>query len=503
MTSDRIISRNSGVLLHPTSLPGPFGIGDLGPAAERWIATLARAEQTWWQMLPVGQTGYGDSPYQSPSTFAGNLNLISPERLFDEHLASQQTLSECEMPGGPVFYEEVMPRKRYLIRRAWERFRAGDAGHLRSEFDSFRVENAWWLYEFAVFDEIKDSFGSEAWWRWPESLALHDEKALKAASANLAEAIDIHQFGQFLFFQQWKQLREHSGKAGIRLIGDLPIYVALDSVDLWGHTEHFLLDERRMPTVVGGVPPDYFSATGQLWGNPIYDWDALRKTGYSWWIQRMKAALQLFDLIRLDHFRGIEAYWAVPSGDTTSEHGQWVPGPRAELLETLRNALGGLPIIAEDLGFITPQVDALRQEFGLPGMRILQFAFGGAVEQRFLPHRFEANLVVYTGTHDNDTTHGWYEKLTAAERENYHRYAPDANDNPVQTLIRLAWSSVAGVAVVPLQDLLGLDSEARMNTPGTATGNWRWRMSDAQGEQQDWERWLAELTETYERTAAG
>jgi 4-alpha-glucanotransferase len=499
MTSDRIISRHSGILLHPTSLPGPFGIGDLGPTAEHWIDTLARAEQTWWQMLPVGQTGYGDSPYQSPSTFAGNLNLISPERLAEEQLASQQTLSECEMPGGPVYFEEVVPRKRNLIRRAWERFRAGEAGHLRAGFDSFRTENQWWLEEFSIFAAIKDSFGGEAWWRWPQPLAFHDANELKTLSAKLAEEIEIHQFGQFLFFQQWKQLREHASKAGVRLIGDLPIYVALDSVEVWAHPELFLLDERRAPTVVGGVPPDYFSATGQLWGNPIYNWEALRKTGYSWWIQRLKAALQLFDLIRLDHFRGIEAYWAVPGGDVTSENGQWMPGPRAELLQALRDALGGLPIIAEDLGFITLQVDALRQEFGLPGMRILQFAFGGAVEQRFLPHRFDSNLVIYTGTHDNDTTRGWYEKLTPAEHENYHRYIPDAKHDPVRALIRLAWSSVGEIALVPLQDLLGLGSEARMNTPGTATGNWRWRMGDPPANNEGWVGWLAELTETYER----
>jgi 4-alpha-glucanotransferase len=452
-------------------------------------------------MLPVGQTGYGDSPYQSPSTFAGNLNLISPERLFQERLASQQTVSECEMPAGPVFFEEVGPRKRTLICRAWDRFQAGDANHLQSAFESFRAENAWWLEEFAVFASIKDSFGGEAWWLWPEPLAFHDAKELKAKSVKLAEEIDIHQFGQFLFFHQWRQLREHAQTAGIRLVGDLPIYVALDSVDVWAHPELFLLNERRMPKVVGGVPPDYFSATGQLWGNPIYDWEAMGKTGYSWWIQRLTAALRLFDLVRLDHFRGIEAYWAVPGEDQTSKHGQWVPGPRAELLEALRKALGGLPIIAEDLGFITPQVDALRQEFELPGMRILQFAFGGAVEPRFLPHRFDSNLIVYTGTHDNDTTRGWYEKLTAAERENYHRYVPHAKDDPVRALVRLAWSSVAKVAVVPLQDLLGLGSDARMNIPGTATGNWRWRMSDGDLKDVDWVRWLAELTETFERKA--
>ncbi|HLW64965.1 MAG TPA: 4-alpha-glucanotransferase, partial [Gemmataceae bacterium] len=318
MTSDRIIFRSSGVLLHPTSLPGPFGIGDLGPACMGWIEKVARAEQTWWQMLPVGPTGYGDSPYQSPSTFAGNLNLISPERLTEQDLASNQTVSECELPDGPVIYDEVVPRKRNLVRRAWERFRAGEARSLQSEYDSFRADNAWWLDEFALFAAIKDSFQGEAWWQWPEPLAFHDEKKLRDKAANLAEEIEIHRFGQFLFFHQWQQMREHARKAGVQLIGDLPIYVALDSVEVWAQPELFLLNERRMPMVVGGVPPDYFSATGQLWGNPIYDWDRLKKTGFSWWIERLKAALRLFDLVRLDHFRGIEAYWAVPGGDVTS-----------------------------------------------------------------------------------------------------------------------------------------------------------------------------------------
>jgi 4-alpha-glucanotransferase len=499
MTSDRIDARTSGILLHPTCLPGPFGIGDLGPMADAWINLLAQAGQTWWQMLPVGPTGYGDSPYQSPSTFAGNLNLISPERLAEERLIGHLAACECELPNGGVLYSEVVPRKRALVRRAWDHFQAGEARHLRAEFESFRAESAWWLEEFALFAAIKDSFGGEAWWNWPQRLAFHDAAELKAVAAKLAEEIEIHQFGQFLFFQQWNRLREHAKEAGIGLIGDLPIYVAHDSADVWAHPEFFVLDEHREPIVVGGVPPDYFSSTGQLWGNPIYNWEAHQRTGYSWWVQRLKAFLRLFDLVRLDHFRGIEAYWAVPGADTTSEHGKWLPGPRADLLETLQTALGGLPIIAEDLGFITPEVDALRQEFGLPGMRILQFAFGGAVEPRFLPHRFDSNLLVYTGTHDNDTTKGWYEKLTAAERNNYHRYVPDAKAQPVRALIRLAWSSVAKIAVVPLQDLLGLGSEARMNTPGTATGNWRWRLESDLAADSDWTAWLADLGEIYER----
>jgi 4-alpha-glucanotransferase len=491
--------RTSGVLLHPTSLPGPTGIGDLGPQAHAWVDTLARARQSWWQMLPVGPTGYGDSPYQSPSTFAGNPNLLSPERLADDGLCNLKDLTEQIWADGSVNYDQVVPHKQQLVRWAWERFRAGDGQHLRPMLDAFRSQSAWWLDDYALFAAIKDSLNGIAWWQWPRSLAFRDHDSLKAIAERLADEIDAHRFGQFLFFHQWGQLREHAQQSGIQLIGDLPVYVAQDSADVWARPEFFLLNEERQPVVVAGVPPDYFSATGQLWGNPIYDWDALKKTGYSWWVARLQAALNLFDLVRIDHFRGLEAYWAIPAGDTTAEHGRWVAGPGEHLLEALRTAVGGLPIIAEDLGFITPQVDALREQFALPGMRILQFAFGGAVEARFLPHRFGRNLVVYTGTHDNDTTRGWYEKLTDAERNCFHHYAPDAAAHPVGALVRLAWASVANLAVVPLQDLLGFGSDARVNKPGTATGNWCWRVSPQELLTDDWAGWLADLGRIYER----
>jgi len=502
MASDRLDRRTSGVLLHPTSLPGPFGIGDLGPHAHSWIDTLAKAGQRWWQMLPVGPTGYGDSPYQSPSTFAGNPNLLSPEQLAEDGLCSPTNAAEVAWPDAFVNYELVIPNKRQLLHRAWKLFQAGHANHLQLLFASFRKETEWWLDDYALFAAIKDSLDEVAWWHWPKPLAFRDPAALNASAVKLADEIDAHRFGQFLFFHQWGRLREHARKAGIQLIGDLPVYVALDSTDVWARPELFLLDRDKQPVVVSGVPPDYFCATGQLWGNPIYDWDALKRTGYSWWVDRLRAALKLFDLVRIDHFRGLEAYWAVPAGDSTAERGTWSPGPRGDLLDAMRKAIGSLPIIAEDLGFITADVDALREEFHLPGMRILQFAFGGAVEPRFLPHRFDENLVVYTGTHDNDTTRGWYEKLTDAERSDFHKYAPDAAAHPVGALIRLAWASVADLAIVPLQDLLGQGSEARINKPGTKTGNWRWRASSQDLAKSDWIDWLAELNRTYERNAA-
>ncbi|MDB5310342.1 MAG: 4-alpha-glucanotransferase [Gemmataceae bacterium] len=494
-------SRSSGILLHPTSLPGPFGIGDLGPQAHVWVDTMARAGQAWWQVLPVGPTGYGDSPYQSPSTFAGNLNLISPELLAADGLAAQGDLDGCLLvSGGPVHYADVISRKRRLVRRAWERFRAGEGPEsVRAEFARFRAEEAAWLDEFALFMAIKDEHGGRAWWEWPAPLAAHDDRAVRAAAGQLADEIDAHRFGQFLFFRQWSSLRAHAHANGVRIIGDLPIYVAADSADVWGRPDLFLLDADRRPRFVAGVPPDYFSATGQLWGNPIYDWDAHRADGFRWWVDRVRAALRLFDLIRLDHFRGIEGFWAVRFGAPTAVEGEWLPGPGAALLAALRDALGDVPIIAEDLGVITPEVDALREQFGLPGMGILQFAFGGAVEPRFLPHRFTRDVVVYTGTHDNDTTAGWAAKLTADERRSYARYAPTSTEDPVGTLIRLGWASGADLVLAPLQDFLGLGSEARMNIPGTTTGNWVWRVDDRALSNPIWSNSLREFTDVYER----
>ncbi|MCS6865165.1 MAG: 4-alpha-glucanotransferase [Gemmataceae bacterium] len=499
MSSPTPIARSSGILLHLTSLPGPFGIGDLGPGARQWLDSLAAARQRWWQVLPVVPTGYGDSPYQSPSTFAGNLNFLSPEVLAAEGLVSATDVTACELPAGPIHYAAVIAAKKQLLALAYARFRAGAAAALRVPFQSFCDQEAAWLNDYALFVAIKDHMGGRPWWQWPQSLAQRDPDALRTIREKLAEAIETYRFGQFLFFRQWTQLRAEAHQRGIRLLGDIPIYVADDSADVWAHPELFLLDENRRPLFVAGVPPDYFSRTGQLWGNPVYDWNAHRRTVYRWWVARLQATLRWVDLVRIDHFRGIEAYWAVPAGDATAENGRWVPGPREELLEALRTALGQLPVVAEDLGFITPEVDELRERFHLPGMRVLQFAFGGEVEARFLPHRYSRNLLVTTGTHDNDTTRGWFEKLTAEERGAYEAYVPEATRDPVWALIRTGWASVADVAVAPLQDVLELGSEARLNTPGVASGNWVWRASEAQITDRTWIDRLAEYTQVYER----
>ncbi|QDU19375.1 4-alpha-glucanotransferase [Urbifossiella limnaea] len=483
-----VTTRSAGVLLHPTSLPGPFGVGDLGPAAHRWVELLARAGLAWWQVLPVGPTGYADSPYQSPSTFAGNLNLLSPEALAADGLASAADVCACELPAdGPVVFADVIPRKRQLVRAAWERFEAGDGRPaLHAAFDAFTAAEADWLDDYAVFAAIKDAHGGAPWWEW-------------RSNDYTADGVAVHRFGQFLFARQWSALRRHAAGLGVKLIGDLPIYVAHDSADVWANPQLFRLDATHTPTHVAGVPPDYFAATGQLWGNPLYAWDRHRADGFAWWAKRVRGILKHVDLIRLDHFRGLEAYWAVPFGDPTAEHGTWQLAPGQELLAALKAQLGTLPIIAEDLGFITPEVHALRTGFGLPGMRILQFAFGGAVEPRFRPHRFTPDAVAYTGTHDNDTTAGWYARLTSAERADFARYAAGAED-PVRALLRLAWASVAELAVCPLQDLLGLGSEARMNTPGTTIGNWTWRAPAAALAAPDWLDFLREVTATYERS---
>lgn len=490
--------RTAGVLLHPTSLPGPFGVGDLGPAARWWVDALARAGQVWWQVLPLNPTGAGNSPYQAFSAFAGNPLLISPDDLFADGLVARADLAPPGLPTRHVDYGRAAYFKSGLIARAWETFRAGAVPVLRSAFEEFRTTQATWLNDFSLFMAIKDERPEGSWTDWREELVSRQPAALDRARNALADAIGRHQFGQFLFFRQLAALRSYATNRGIRLIGDLPIFISGDSSDVWANPNLFRLDAHRRPTVVAGVPPDYFSVTGQRWGNPHYDWDAMRRDGFAWWVARLRATLAQVDLVRLDHFRGFEAYWEIPASCPTAVEGRWVPGPGSELLTALRDGLGGLPLIAEDLGVITPPVDALRENFGLPGMRVLQFAFGGAVEERFLPHAFDQNTVVYTGTHDNDTTRGWYDALTPIEVANFQRYAPDAITDPVGALLRLAWASVATTAVAPLQDVLGLGPEHRMNVPGTPAGNWEWRFTQDMLTGEQFDR-LGEWTETYGR----
>jgi len=494
--------RAAGVLLHPSSLPGPYGIGDLGPAAFAWVDALEAAGQGWWQVLPLGPTGYGDSPYQCFSAFAGNPNLLSPDELVEDGLLDAAEKSSFQLPPGPVDYSGVQQKKTALIGRAWAKFRSVPGSGLSGDWDRFRAENADWLEDFALFMALKSALGGGSWFDWPAPLRLRDPAALAAARKEYGRLADEHAFGQFLFFRQWEWLKGYARARGVRVIGDMPIFLAGDSADVWTNPDLFRLTADRRPLAVAGVPPDYFSATGQLWGNPVYDWAAHERTGFAWWAARVRAALRQVDLIRLDHFRGFEAYWEVPAGSATAETGKWVKGPGGRLLRALRDQLGGLPLIAEDLGVITPEVDALRLEFGLPGMRVLQFAFGGAVEARFLPHHFENPTVVYTGTHDNDTTRGWFDHLTPAERRFTCRYLDTEGSDIAWDMIRAAWASVAVLAVAPAQDLLGLGSEARMNFPGRAAGNWRWRLP-AGGIGRPVVDRLADLTALFQRSRPG
>jgi 4-alpha-glucanotransferase len=493
------LPRSSGVLLHPTSLPGPFGIGDLGPAAHAWVDTLARAKQTWWQILPVGPTGFGDSPYQSYSAFAGNLNLISPELLARDGLLRSDDLQGHSFPDDRVDYPAAEPFKLGLVRRAWANFQGGSSGHMQEAYDKFLFEKRAWVGDYSLFMAIREARGGQPWYDWPAEVRNRESAGAGLAHVRreLADLIGVQLFGQFLFFQQWEALRRHARERGIQLIGDVPIFVAPDSADVWANPQGYLLDQNLRPRVVAGVPPDYFSRTGQLWGNPHYDWEAMRETGYAWWVARLRATLELVDLVRLDHFRGFLAAWQVPAGEQTAVNGKWVHGPGEDLFARLRVDLGGLPFIAEDLGEITPDVYALRDALGLPGMKVLQFAFDKPTNP-FLPHNYPANCVAYTGTHDNDTTRGWYATVSPSERDLYRRYAARDGSDVAWDLIRLAWSSVANLAIAPLQDVLDLGTSARMNVPGVCGGNWRWRV--APGQPDGWALGrLVEMTEVYGR----
>jgi 4-alpha-glucanotransferase len=491
------LSRSSGVLLHPTSLPGPFGIGDLGPAAYAWVDALAQAKQSWWQILPLGPTGFGDSPYQSYSAFAGNPLLISPERLRDDGLIDASDLAGPQFPAERVDFPAVIAFKDRLLGRAWENFQRGRAGQLRGTFEVFLHQHQSWLPEYALFMAIRDAQG-KSWQYWPHDLRTRQGHALDTARHELAASVGLYQFRQFLFFRQWHDLRGHARAKGVGIIGDMPIFVAADSADVWANLNQFLLDGECRPRCVAGVPPDYFSATGQLWGNPLYDWPAMERTGFAWWLARFRALFELVDVVRLDHFRGFEAYWEVPAGRPDAIVGRWVQAPGEALLATVERTFGRLPIIAEDLGLITAEVTALRERFRLPGMRVLQFAFGDKPSNAYLPHNFDANTAVYTGTHDNDTTRGWFASISDRERDHVRRYLGRDGSDIAWDLMRLAWSSVADYAIAPLQDLLSLGSEARMNSPGKAAGNWGWRCQGAQLTPNVLDR-LADLTELYGR----
>ncbi|MCU0293036.1 MAG: 4-alpha-glucanotransferase [Thermoanaerobaculaceae bacterium] len=474
-------SRACGVLLHPTCLPGPFGIGDIGPAAHRYLEWLAGAGVSWWQVLPLNPTGPGNSPYLSISAFGASPLLISPELLVRDGLLAVDDLATAAtgLPDLFVDYERVAVVKDALLRRAFARFRARPPAGLASEMDAFRHEQSRWLLDLAVFAAARAVLGELAWTTWPADLALRRPQALAAWEAEHRQEVDYQAFCQFVFDRQWQELRARARQLGVSILGDMPIFVADDSADVWANRQLFSLDPNGEPNVVAGVPPDYFSETGQLWGNPLYDWTAMDQTGYAWWIERLRVSLRQVDAIRIDHFRGFSAYWEIPAGEETALNGHWVPGPGRRLFDAVAAALGELPLVAEDLGVITDDVRALRLGLGLPGMAVLQFAFTPQERSSFLPYALERNLVVYTGTHDNNTTLGWYlEDASEAERDFVRRYLVTDGHEIHWDLIRAALASVADLAVVPHQDIAGLGADCRMNRPGQADGNWRFRLTD-------------------------
>ncbi|HET8923553.1 MAG TPA: 4-alpha-glucanotransferase [Candidatus Acidoferrum sp.] len=492
--------RSSGILLHVTSLPSPYGIGDLGPSAFSWVDQLHGARQGWWQALPLGPTGYGNSPYQSLSSFAGNGLLISPQGLISDGLLNASD-SASRFPSDLVDYDSVIPFKERLLEKAWTNFAAGERKDLRPAYQEFCATEESWLEDYALFRALKNKFDGSYYLEWPENLVQRKTAVLAKARRELANEIDRFRLEQFLLLRQADQLKEYAHAKGVSLIGDLPFFVSPDSSDAWANPEFFLLDERRRPRFVAGVPPDYFSAQGQLWGNPVYNWDAVRSTGYRWCIDRVRTLLAHVDVIRLDHFRGFAAAWHVPAGAKTAQSGEWLPGPGANCFHSIQRELGRLPFIAEDLGLITRDVLSLRDQLRMPGTRVLQFAFDGHVDNPHLPHNFVSNTVAYTGTHDNPPTREWYEQLPDSQKETLSGYLKRKLKNSAEAapaLVELAWSSVAALTIAPLQDVFDLGIGSRMNVPGRADGNWRWRFTDKMVSATTFE-WLRDLTESSKR----
>jgi 4-alpha-glucanotransferase len=468
--------RATGILLHPTSFPSHGGIGDFGPAAYEFADFLASSRQGLWQVLPLGPPATGNSPYSSTSAFAGNPLLISLERLAQHGWIDSSRLGALPRDAGPVDYETVFQHKLPLIVEAAEGFLKKAKGNARNRFDRFCAENAWWLEDFVLFDALRERNDRRCWKEWPPELARRDEAALASARKEFSSGMDVRRVIQFFFYQQWHALRRYCAQRSIRVVGDIAIFVAYDSADVWAHSNLFRLKPDLEPEAVSGVPPDAYSATGQRWGSPLYNWGEVRARGYDWWIDRLRWATQTCDYIRLDHFRGFEQFWEIPASETTAINGRWVDGPKDELFDKLREALGGLPFFAEDLGYITPEVHALRERHQIPGLAVLQFGFADAGAHVYLPHRLSADRVVYTGTHDNDTTLGWWKSgISEKERRTIQSYVGNCEDGIHWAFIRLAQTSVASLAVVPLQDVLGLGSEARLNTPSVSNGNFQWR----------------------------
>lgn len=497
-------SRAAGILLHPTSLPSRGGIGDFGPAAYQFVDGLAAARQGLWQVLPLGPLGYGNSPYSSISAFAGNPLLISLERLRDRGWINQDKISAFSTDpseSGTVEYDRVFAHKMPLLFEAGRSFVNSAQGEARHRFERFCSENAWWLDDFVLFDALRAQRKLASWNEWPRELAHREPSALEKAREELAVDLNIRSALQFAFYEQWNALRRYCSERAIRIVGDVAIFVNYDSADVWMHRELFQLNGNLEPDVVSGVPPDFFSKTGQRWGNPLYRWDVMKSEGYAWWVDRLRWATRNCDYIRLDHFRGFDQFWEIPASDPTAVNGRWVDGPRDDLFHKLREALGGLPFFAEDLGYITPEVHALRERLQIPGMAVLQFGFGDEGAHMYLPHR-AAGKVIYTGTHDNDTTVGWFQSGAADhERRSAQCYLGRSEDGIHWSFIRAAQSSVADLCLIPLQDVLGLGSEARMNTPSLHGGNWKWRLFPGQftGELTAKLAELAELTDRLPR----
>ena len=470
--------RLSGVLLHPSSLPGKYGIGSLGKEAYKFVDWLQHSGQKVWQILPLGPTDWSHSPYQAYSAFAGNPDLIDLDFLVRDGLLSKISLPVSNnFNADKVNYKSVIPFRQKILKTAFEKFSANDRFN-SEEYHQFWNWNWWWLESWSLFDACRTNLPGANWSEWDESLKLREETALQNYYSIYRDSVNYNRFLQFIFFKQWFALKNYANKQGISIFGDIPLYVSYNSSDVWSNQKLFLLDDEQQPTLVGGVPPDYFSKTGQLWGNPLYDWDRMKQQGYEWWMARLHFNLQMFDLVRIDHFRGLESFWAIPAGEKTAINGNWMKANGDEMLQTLQQQLGSLPIVAEDLGLITAEVDALRNKYCLPGMKVLQFAFSDGATNTHLPHNYASNFVAYTGTHDNNTVNGWLKSLKKGEYKKVQAYlATDKPDN--WQLIRKIEESVSQMAIIPMQDILGLPASARMNKPGTTKDNWIWRMNPA------------------------
>ncbi len=489
--------RAAGILLHPTSLPGKFGIGDLGHEAYNFVNFLEAGGQKLWQVFPLGPTGYGDSPYQCFSAFAGNSLLVSPEKLFEDNFLTKDDLENIpDFDPQKIDFGKVINYKKNLLRKAFENYKKNKNG-LEEEFNVFCESNKEWLDDFALFMAAKEFHGGKLWIQWDKGLVIRDKDSLNQWSKKLSDDISYQKFVQFNFFRQWKNLKNYANEKGIKIIGDMPIFIAYDSSDLWAHKDLFTVDEGGDLETVAGVPPDYFSETGQLWGNPLYRWKVMEKDDFLWWQQRFSQLLEMIDIIRIDHFRGFDAFWEIPGGAPTAENGKWIKAPGEKLFSTVEKYLGKMPIIAEDLGIITKSVEKLRDRFDFPGMKILQFAFGKDMERKFLPHNYIQNCVVYTGSHDNDTTRAYYEKIKHENNDIYEhtrRYLNYYGDDIVKELIRISYASTADMVIIPMQDILNLGGEARMNFPGKPAGNWTWRFT--------WEQVPFELANNYKKLVA-